>query len=186
VASRNGAHAVDLEKSRVEWTGRSLTAAHSGTMKLSRGEIEVRGGQPIAASFTLDMQSIENTDIEDPEMREMLIRHLKSDDFFDVEKFPEAEFRLTKIEPIANATPGSPNAQVTGDLRLKDVTRALTFAAVLGPTPDGTLAADAHLHIDRTNWNVLYGSGKFYEKLGKHVVNDTILLGLKIVTLPTA
>ena len=180
----DGVHAIDLEKSRVEWTGRSLTGAHSGTVKLRRGEIEVRGGQPVRASFTLDMRSIENTDIDDAEMREMLVRHLKSDDFFDVEKFPEAEFRLTKIEPLAGATPGSPNAQVTGELTLKDVTRELTFPAILGPTPDGTLAADAHFDIDRTLWNVRYGSGKFYEKLGKHLVNDTISLGLKIVTLP--
>ena len=180
----DGVHAVDLEKSRVEWTGRSLTGAHTGTVRLLRGEIEVRGGQPVRASFTLDMQSIENTDIEDEGMREILVRHLKSDDFFHVEKYPEAGFRLTKIEPIAGATPGTPNAKVTGQLTLKDVTRELTFAAILGPTPDGTLAADAHFDIDRTLWNVRYGSGKFYEKLGKHLVNDTISLGLKVVTLP--
>lgn len=180
----DGVHKVDLEKSRVEWTGRNLTGTHSGTVKLHRGEIEVHGGQPVRASFALDMRSIENTDIDDAEMREMLIRHLKSDDFFDVERFPEAEFRLVKIEPIPGATLGTPNAKVTGELTLKDVTRELTFAAILGPTPDGTLAADAHFDIDRTLWNVLYGSGKFYEKLGKHLVNDTISLGLKVVTLP--
>jgi polyisoprenoid-binding protein YceI/rhodanese-related sulfurtransferase len=181
---RDGLHTVDLEKSRVEWTGRSLTGAHSGTVKLRRGEFEVRGGQPVRASFTLDMQSIENSDIEESEMREMLIQHLKSDDFFDVEKFPEAQFNLTRVEPNPDVTPGCPNAQVTGELTLKDVKRELTFAAILGPTPDGTLAADAHFDIDRTLWNVRYGSGKFYEKLGKHLVNDTISLGLKIVTLP--
>jgi len=180
----DGLHAIDLEKSRVEWNGRSLTGAHSGTLKLRRGEVEVRGGHPVGASFTLDMSSIENTDIPDAELREMLVRHLKSDDFFDVEKFPEAAFRLTKIEPLDGVTPGSSNAQVTGEFTLKDVTRTLTFAAILGATPDGTLAADAHFDIDRTLWNVRYGSGKFYEKLGKHLVNDTISLGLKLVTRP--
>ena len=181
---RDGLHGVDLEKSRVEWTGRSLTGAHSGTLKLCRGEIEVRGGQPARASFTLDMRSIENSDIGESEMRQMLIHHLKSDDFFDVEKFPEAEFRLTRIDRIADATPGCPNWNLAGELTLKGVKGDLSFAAVLGPTPDGVLAADAHFDIDRTRWNVRYGSGKFYEKLGKHLVNYLISLGLKIVTLP--
>lgn len=181
----DGVHGIDLEKSRIEWTGRNLTGAHSGTMKLRRGEIEVRAGKPVNARFTLDMRSIENTDIDDADMRAMLVQHLQSDDFFEVEKFPEAEFRLTRIEPLAgDITPGSPNTQVSGELTLKDVTRELTFPAMLGPTPDGMLAADAHFDIDRTLWNVRYGSGKFYEKLGKHLVNDTISLGLKIVTLP--
>jgi len=180
----DGLHAVDLEKSRVEWNGRSLTGTHAGAVKLRHGEIEVRAGRPVHASFTLDMRSIENTDIDDAEMRAMLIRHLKSDDFFDVEKFPESEFRLTKIDLLAGVTPGSPNALVTGELTLKDVKRELTFPAMLGVTSEGTLAADAHFDIDRTLWNVRYGSGKFYEKLGKHLVSDIISLGLKIVTLP--
>ena len=73
---------------------------------------------------------------------------------------------------------------MAGELTLKGVRRALAFPAILGPTPDGTLAADAHFDIDRTEWNVLYGSGKFYEKLGKHLVNDVISLALKLVTQP--
>jgi polyisoprenoid-binding protein YceI len=179
----DGVHAVDLEKSRVDWTGRNLMSAHSGTVKLRGGEIEIRNGQPVRANFTLDMRTIENTDLDDAALRGMLVRHLQSDDFFDVAQFPTAEFRLTRIELIDGVTPGRPNAHVTGELTLKDVTRALTFDAILGPTSDGALAADAHFDIDRTLWNVRYGSGKFYEKLGKHLVNDTISLGLKIVTL---
>src|SRR4029078_158194 len=126
----------------------------------------------------------EDTDIGDAPLREMLVHHLKSDDFFDVEKFPESEFRLTKIEPLPGDTPGNPNVRVTGKLTLKKVKRELTFPAIVGATSDGTLAADAHFDIDRTLWNVRYGSGKFYEKLGKHLVNDIISLGLKIFTLP--
>lgn len=179
----DGVHAVDLEKSHVEWTGRNLFSFHRGTVKLRRGEIEVRDGEAVRANFTLDMRSIENTDIEDAEMREMLVQHLRSDDFFDVEKYPDAEFRLTRIEPIRDATPGTPNAQLIGELTLKDVKRELAFEAILGLTPDGTLAADAHFDIDRTLWNVRYGSGKFYEMLGKHLVNDIISLGLKVVTV---
>jgi polyisoprenoid-binding protein YceI len=183
-APAEGAHRIDLEKSRVEWMGRSLMGAHRGSVKLSQGELEVRGGLPSRARFTLDMRSIENADITDPEMRQMLVHHLQSDDFFDVEKFPTAEFRLTKIEPLTDATPGRPNTKITGELALKDVRRELTFPAILGPAPEGVFAADALFDLDRTLWNVRYGSGRFYEKLGKHLVNDTITLALKLVTLP--
>jgi polyisoprenoid-binding protein YceI len=73
--------------------------------------------------------------------------------------------------------------QVTGELTLKSVTNEIAFPAIIGLTPDGLIAADAHFDIDRTRWNVLYGSGKFYEKLGKHLVNDAVSLALKLVTL---
>lgn len=181
---RDGIHQIDLEKSKVEWTGRNLTGAHSGTLKLRQGRIEIENGRLVRGSFSLDMDSMKNSDIDDGKMREMLIAHLKSNDFFDVARFPTANFQLSKIAPLADAPPGSPNCDVTGELTLKGVRRELTFRAVLGHTPDGTLAADAHFDIDRTQWNVLYGSGKFYEKLGKHLVHDEISLALKLVTIP--
>jgi polyisoprenoid-binding protein YceI/rhodanese-related sulfurtransferase len=181
---REGRHRIDVEKSRIEWTGRNLTGAHTGTVKLSQGEIEVENGKPVRAEFTLDMGSMANSDINDGEMRNMLIAHLKSDDFFDVARFPTAEFRISHVSTVPDAKPGGPNAGVIGELTLKGVQREIRFPAMLGSTADGTLAADAHFDIDRTQWNVLYGSGKFYEKLGKHLVNDVISLALKLVTQP--
>ena len=180
----DGRHELDLEKSRVEWTGRSLMGAHHGTVKLKAGHIDARDGLPVGGSMTLDMSTIENADIEDAEMRQLLIHHLKSDDFFDVERYPDAVFELTDIISLFGITPGTPNTQITGKLTLKGVTRDARFPAVLGPAPDGSLAADAHFEIDRTLWNVRYGSGKYFEKLGKHLVNDSILIGLKVVTVP--
>ena len=179
----DGIHRINVEKSRIEWTGRNLASAHSGIIKLSSGQIEVREGRPVRGEFMLDMDSIENLDIQDSGMRQVLIRHLKSDDFFDVRRFPSAEFRLLKITPLPAAQPGNPNWEVTGELTLKTVTNEIAFPAMIGQIPDGLIAADAHFDIDRTRWKVLYGSGKFYEKLGKHLVNDQVSLALKLVTL---
>ncbi len=181
---QDGTHQIDVEQSKVEWTGRNLTGAHSGTIKLREGSIEIESGRPVSGSFTLEMRDTECTDLKDGKMREMLEAHLKAEDFFDVERFPEAVFLLSEITPLPEAPLGNPNFQISGDLTLKGVTRDLGFRAMLAPTPDGLLAADAHFDIDRTHWNVIYGSGKFYEKLGKHLVNDEISIALKLVTLP--
>ncbi len=181
----DGKHQIDVEQSKVEWTGRNLTGAHSGTIKLREGSIEIESGRPVRGSFTLEMRDIECADLKDGKMREMLEAHLKSEDFFDVIRFPEAVLLLSRITPLADAPLGNPNYEITGDLTLKGMTRDLSFRAILAPTPDGLLAADAHFDIDRTHWNVLYGSGKFYEKLGKHLVNDEISIALKLVTRPT-
>ena len=183
ITPRDGTHRIDVEKNRIEWTGRNLTSAHSGTIKLHAGQIEVRDGRPVRGEFTLDMESTENLDVPDSKMRQILIDHLKSDDFFDVQRFPTVEFRLSKIMALLGARRGNPNWEVTGELTLKSVTNQIVFPAIIGLTSDGLIVAEAHFDIDRTRWNVLYGSGKFYEKLGKHLVNDEVSLALKLVTL---
>ena len=179
----DGIHRINVAKSRIEWTGRNLASAHSGTVKLHAGQIEIRDSRPVRGEFTLDMDSMENLDIQDSKMRQILIQHLKSDDFFEVRSFPTAEFRLSKITALPGARRGNPNWEVTGELTLKSVTNQIAFPVIIGLTPDGLIAAEAHFDIDRTRWKVLYGSGKFYEKLGKHLVNDEVSLALKLVTL---
>lgn len=176
----DGDYIIDCEKSRVEWTGRNLTGSHTGTIKLLNGAMSVAHGRATHGAFTIDMRSLENIDIADSSMRNLLISHLKSDDFFDVDHFPTGEFRLLAIRPIEGATHGSPNSEVSGDLTIKGVTREITFPAVIGLAADDRIAAEAHFDIDRTKWKVLYGSGKFYEKLGKHLVHDNVTIGLKL------
>lgn len=183
-APRDGVHAIDIAKSKIEWIGRNLTGSHSGIIRLKSGKLEVQDGRPVRGTFTVDMHSIENGDIQDAALRQVLIEHLKSDDFFDVQRFPAAEFELLNIQGLPDAKAGNPNYEVEGSLTMKGKTNGIRFPAIIGPTAAGVLAADAHFDIDRTRWNVLYGSGKFYERLGMHLVNDEISLAVKLITLP--
>jgi polyisoprenoid-binding protein YceI len=112
----------------------------------------------------------------------VLVAHLASDDFFDVELYPEARFVITGATPILTATPGAPNLTVHGQLTIKGVTQAIDILTVTGLAPEGQAAAQAVLAIDRTLWNVIYGSGKFFRHLGGHLVNDLIEVQLRIVT----
>ena len=175
-----GRYAVDLETSFVGWTGRNANVGHQGMIRLKAGEIAVHDGN-ISGSFVLDMQSIVNFNLEDEGLRKILIEHLQSDDFFFVERFPEATFSLVQARPIEDAAPGCANFEVEGKLRLKGVDGVITFATVVERLADGGLAAEAHFDLDRTRWGVIYGSGHYFEHLGMHLVYDPISIQVRIV-----
>lgn len=177
---RDGAYQIDTEKSVVEWIGRNINNRHYGRITISAGDLAVKNGLPLAGRFVLDMDSLANLDLQDEGWRGMLHRHLKSDDFFDVERFPTAIFELRGAAAIAGATPGTPNVEIAGTLTLKGSTHPLRFPAMIAPQADGLLKAQAVLDLDRTLWNVHYGSGKLYERLGMHLVNDLISIELFI------
>ena len=175
-----GRYAVDLETSFVGWTGRNANTGHQGIVRLKAGEIAVQDGS-IGGSFVIDMQAIINFTLEDEGLRKILLDHLKSDDFFFVERFPEATFTLVQARPIEDAAPGCANFEVEGKLSLTGVDGMITFATVVERLADGGLAAEAHFDLDRTRWGVIYGSGRFFEHLGMHLVYDPISIQVRIV-----
>ena len=177
----DGRYLIDLKESRVQWTGRNLLNHHTGHIALKSGELIIAGGRLAGGSFVIDMTSISCLDLAGDALHDVLIRHLRDHDFFDAELFPEARFTITHSEPTGDATPGAPNLHVSGSLTLKDVTAPLDFLASAGITPAGKPAAQATFAFDRTLWNVLYGSGKWFHHLGGHLVNDLIELQLRVV-----
>ena len=179
---RDGTHPLDLAESRVMWTGRNLLNRHDGSLRLKSGEVEIAGGELVGGSFVFDMQEIACRDLAGDPLHEVLIAHLLSDDFFEVEKYPEASFRITTASSLEDASPGAPDTAIRGVLNLKGTDGGIDFLVTTGITPEGKLAAQASFTIDRTRWNVIYGSGKFFRSLGGHLVNDLIEIQLRIVT----
>jgi rhodanese-related sulfurtransferase len=178
---RDGVYRVDAEKSVVEWAGRNINNRHHGRIAISGGEIVLANGRPVSGRFGLDMNTITNLDLQDEGWRGMLLRHLKSEDFFDVERYPTATFELRGADAIAESTPGTPNVEITGSLTIKETACSIRFPAIIAAQEDGGLKAQAAFNLDRTLWNVCYGSGKLYERLGMHLVNDLISIELFIV-----
>ena len=179
--SFDGERPVDTEASLIEWTGRNLASKHWGTLKIKSGSILFQGGQLIGGRIVIDMHSIMDVNIENSGLRKVLEDHLKSDDFFDVERFPEARVELNRTERIDEATVSTPNFKVSGILMLKGITHDIEFNTTSGMDAQGKWVTQAHFDFDRTRWNVIYGSGKYFRNLGMHVVNDLISLELKIV-----
>ena len=174
-------YAVDSSKSILQWAGRNIKSTHSGTLRISEGEIKTKDASVTSGQFIIDMNTLACDDIIDETYNEMLIAHLKSDDFFSVEKYPFARFSITTTNSISGYTPGSYNFNVKGDLTIKDVTRGVEFPSIINANKDGTLIFLAQLDIDRTDWNVLYGSGKYFQKLGMHLVNDIVGIQFRVI-----
>ncbi|MFC4686688.1 YceI family protein [Epilithonimonas pallida] len=124
-------YVVDTLNSKAEWKGfkvvKSDNTSHIGTLKFESGEVTVKDGKLESGQFVIDMTSIANEDLKDSESNGKLIGHLKSADFFDVEKFPTASFEITKL---SEAPAGSDyNTVLDGNLTLKGITKPTTFNA---------------------------------------------------------
>jgi polyisoprenoid-binding protein YceI len=183
-AARSGTFLLDPGQSVVRWTGSNLFNHHTGTMAFKEGRLVAADGKLVHGTLVIDMRAICCTDLMDPAMNALLIRHLGSADFFDVERFPEAIFTLESLDPIPDADLCEPNYRVGGRLLLRGVERPVQFPALIAGKTDGTQVGQAHLAIDRTEWGVLYGSGKFFARLEDHIVDDLIHLHLKVVAVP--
>lgn len=177
-----GKRNVDLAKSSVEWLGRNLLNKHWGALPIAEGYLEFNESGPLVGGrIVFDLTAMTCADLAGTPLHDVLIHHLLSDDFFDAANHPQAILNITKSHRIAE-TPGSLNLEITADLTMRGVTQSICFLASAGLTAEGKPAAQAALALDRTRWNILYGSGKFFRSLAGHLVNDRIELQVKLVT----
>jgi rhodanese-related sulfurtransferase len=176
----DGVYLVDTGAGRVEWVGRNPNTRHHGTVKIAKGLFKLDTGI-ISGTFELDMNTIHNINLEGDELHPVLEQHLKSDDFFFVKLFPKALFTITEGKPKDPAWLTSPNYSVKGKLSLREVSAPLEFDATVNQADKNRLAIESHFDIDRTQWNVIYGSVRFFEHLGMHKVFDLISIQVNLV-----
>lgn len=146
----------------VTWKGSKPTGAHDGTFKVTEGSLLVSGSNLTGGNFTIDMNSLSNTDlVADADSKGKLEGHLKSADFFDVTKYPTAKFEITSVEPYVADTANTASKLagathlVKGNLTLKDSTKNISFPAIV-KTDATTATASADFNIDRTLWGINY------------------------------
>ncbi len=157
----DGTVEVKAEQSSVTWKGYKVTGSHKGNIALKNGALTFKEGKLIGGEFVIDMGTIENTDMEG-EYKTKLEGHLKSDDFFGVEKYPTANLIFKNVKST-----GKNSYEVTGDLTIKDKTNTVTFdLSVYGNK------ATANVKIDRTKFDVRYGSTSFFDDLQDKAIYD--------------
>ena len=172
----DGNHQIDATDSKVEWVGKKVTGQHNGTVAIKSGDLIIKDGKLTGGSFVIDMTSITSTDLEG-EYLQKLNGHLKSDDFFGVENYPAAKFNITKVETKGN----NGRFQVTGDMTIKSTTKPVSFDAQLVNNGKAIVAV-ADIVIDRSEFDVRYGSGSFFDDLGDKTIYDDFTLSVNLVT----
>ncbi|GHA52928.1 YceI family protein [Pontibacter akesuensis] len=173
------AYNVDVAKSDLKWHAKKVTGEHMGNIGLKSGQMLVEGNKIVGGTFVIDMNAMTCSDIKDAEYNGKLIGHLKSDDFFSVEKHPTATFKITEVKSNAKAAAGKPNATVTGDLTIKGITKPVSFPATVS-VRNGVATAKGDVTIDRSKYDVRYGSNSFFDGLGDKAIMDEFVVTLDV------
>lgn len=171
---------LNTTKSKIKWIGKKFLGSHYGWINFKNGIIIFDGERITSGNFKVDMNTIVNEDLTDKSLNQKLVGHLKSDDFFGVEKFPTSIFSIIHSTPLKKAKPGEPNIAITGKLTIKGITQTISFPALV-KSEGNTLRAKAVIEIDRTKFNVRYGSGSFFDNLGDNVIYDNFTLELNLI-----
>lgn len=144
--------------STIRWAASKPTATHEGNFKVSEGTFTVNDNNLTSGTFTINVASLLVTDLKPADGKEKLEGHLKSPDFFDVAKYPNAKFEITSVAPYTSdsANPSKDATHlVSGNLTLRDSTKNISFPAKV--TIDAqSLSAKADFNIDRTMWGMNY------------------------------
>lgn len=173
-------YSVDIAASQITWKGSKPTGTHNGTIKLESGSFSIEDGQIAAGSLKIDMNSITDLDL-DGGMKENLEAHLKGTvegkegDFFNVTQFPFATFELTQIQEIEG------QMMLKGNLTIKEKTNNVEFPVKTIIDGDQLILKSEPFKIDRTLWDVNYGSKSIFDNLGDKFINDDIEIAISVL-----
>ena len=162
---------INLNLSVVKWTGNKIGGSHNGEIKIKSGFFEIKGDDITKGFVEMDMNSITNSDLENEVYNQKLVGHLKSDDFFGVEKYPTATFQLVTASKFMSG-----KATVSGSLTIKGQSENISFDVIKKGNTYTT-----QIKVDRSKFNVRYGSNSFFDNLGNRAIDDIFILDIRII-----
>ena len=154
----------------IKWTGNKIGGSHNGQIKVKTASLELKNGNIVSGNVVIDMQSMTCDDLTNKTLNKKLIDHLLSDDFFGVEKFPTASFTLSKASAFKNG-----KATVSGQLTIKGKTENISFEVT---KVNNTLTTQ--LKVDRSKFDVRYGSNSFFDNLGDKAIDNIFILDIQV------
>ncbi|PIP91875.1 MAG: lipid-binding protein [Bdellovibrionales bacterium CG12_big_fil_rev_8_21_14_0_65_38_15] len=169
-------YSFNAKASKLEWEGKKISGAHMGEVSLKEGKIELNEGVLKGGEIQIDLSSITTTDLQG-EWADKLVGHLKSDDFFSAEKHPTATFKIDSAKKVSGN-----KFKVTGPLTIKGKSAPQTFEVSV-KTEGDKVTVNGDISIDRTTYDIKYGSGKFFDpkSLGDKMINDKFTVKLNLV-----
>ena len=169
---------IDSKASTFKWHAKKVTGEHFGTVNFSGGTITLDKGALVAGTIEMDMTSITVTDLQG-EYKGKLEGHLKSEDFFSVEKNNKSTLIIKKVEAIKGSKTDE-NYRVTADLTIKGITKEVKFPAII-VVKGNSVTASADFMIDRTQWDIRYGSKSFFEGIGDKAIDNEFNIKVRVV-----
>lgn len=173
-------YALDVENSSIEWNGATAKVSHQGSFQLNSQGLEVVDGRILGGTFVIPIASIQNFDLPKA-VKPILLKHLKSEDFFNMALYPEASFTITEVSPLDSLTEGAvegANMLVTGDFTMIGSTNSLSFPAKV-IFEGNKLEVEALFQIDRTKWGMTYATNPEKER---QYIYPEVDIHLKVVS----
>ena len=166
---------VNKAESQVRWEASKVTGTHWGYVPLKNANLDVAGGKITGGSFDMDMVNLTVEDLKEEPSKGNLTKHLKSDDFFSVEKFNTATFKITEAK-----TSNGKEYTISGTLTIKGISQPISFPASVA-VAGGKLTATGQITFDRTKYDIKFRSGNFFENLGDKMIYNDVKLDVKLV-----
>lgn len=166
---------IQKESSTVNWTGKKVLGLHTGTISVAKGSIDVDNEKVSGGEVVIDMTSLTVTDISDKKVHQEFRDHLWNDDFFSI-----AEFSTSHLKIVQGTLTGKNEYTLSGLLTIKDITQPISFTGKIEILSD-YLYSTGELAIDRTLYNIRYGSGKFIDNMGDKLIHDEFVLQFKLI-----
>ena len=162
---------IDISKSSVKWLGEKVTGSHEGTISIKEGHLHFDNNTFTGGNIVIDMSTIECTDLVG-EPKSSIEGHLSSDDFFGIKKYPTANLEIVNAEKIKYS---KNKYKVSAILEIKSIKNNVKLEVVID---NGSAIVD--LVIDRTQYNIKYGSGSFFDNLGDKMIYDDFKLSVSL------
>ena len=160
---------IDVSKSNVKWLGKKVTGSHEGNISIKEGHLHFENNAFTGGNIVIDMSTIECTDL-DGDSKQNIEGHLSSDDFFGVKKYPTATLEVIDSKKVKYS---KNKYRVTAILEIKNIKNEIEFDVIFD---NGS--ANVDLTIDRTKYDVKYGSGSFFDNLGDKMIYDDFNLSV--------
>ena len=173
-------YTVDPGKCLLSWSAQQVTGSHRGVINIKNGYVTVSGDLVTGGVVFIDMNSIQNLDIEDPEEKKELERILRSEDFFNARSFPEAVFKVYKIKELKDNDKYTHTLE--GGLTIKGYTNKLIFPVNV-EIKNNKCTIKGTTSVDRTKYDMKYRSGKFYDDLGDLLIYDNFNLEFTLIAV---
>ena len=166
---------VSKTESQIRWEASKVTGTHWGYVPLKNATLDYNGGKIKGGSFDMDMVNLTVEDLTDAKSKSGLTGHLKSDDFFSVEKFNTATFKITEAKSSNGA-----DYTITGNLTIKGITQKISFPAKVA-VAGKKVTATGQITFDRTKFDIKFRSGSYFENLADKMIYDEVKLDVKLV-----